>query len=107
MSEIQTPPWHRVVLATAGMVGGIGLLGYWAAVESAPLPAQVPVSSPAPEKYYFPIDSKYEVVTLDCAEAEKLELAKNFSSEVQTFIIRVVNGAQNDAARLSLFPLGS
>lgn len=107
MSELQTPPWHRVVLATAGMVGGIGLLAYWTTPKPAHVEAPIPASVPAPEKYYFTIDSKYEVVTLDCATAGELKLAKKFSGEVQTFIVRVVDGEQSDAARFSLFPKGS
>lgn len=107
MSELQTPQWHRVVLATAGIVGSIGLLGYWTAPNPAPAETPAPVSAPAPEKHYFTIDSQHEVVTLDCATAGRLDLAKKFSGEVQTFILRVVNGEQSDAARFSLFPQGS
>lgn len=108
MSELQASPWRKVevVLATVGLVGGIGFLGLRGADEQASPSRPAPAAAP-PEKYYFDLDGDDVLFTLDCTSGGEAQATRKPDRAVQTFVVKVVRGGRTDAVRLNLFPSGS
>jgi hypothetical protein len=108
MSEFHESPgkqWAGVALLTVGLVGGVGLLGFWPVQR--PAPVLTPAPARAPETHHFDLNKIDDIFVLDCGRDTTLDVSRTQNRIVQTFVIKVVTGQDVDAVRMSLFPAGS